>query len=70
MIANVFWIIYDDNFTRVGAMTGGGSKVSRKRMGSSVVHDVTPEQLKAMEEKLEEQTKRLEVLMYLPFDFT
>ena len=42
-------------------MTGGGSKVSRGRMGSSIVHDVTPEQLKELERKLEVQTKRLEV---------
>lgn len=42
-------------------MTGGGSKVSKGRMGSSIAHDVTPQQLQEMENKLEEQTKRLEV---------
>ncbi|CAB4004811.1 structural maintenance of chromosomes 4-like [Paramuricea clavata] len=43
-----------------GAMTGGGSKVSRGRMGSSIVHDVTPQQLQELERKLEVQTNRLE----------
>ena len=43
-------------------MTGGGSKVSRGRMGSSIVHDVTPQQLQELETKLEAQSNRLEVL--------
>jgi hypothetical protein len=45
----------------LGAMSGGGSKVAKGRMGSSIVHDVTPQQLQELERKLEGQTKRLEV---------
>ena len=49
-------------FVPAGAMTGGGSKVAKGRMGSSIVHDVTPQQLQELERKLEGQTNRLEVL--------
>lgn len=42
-------------------MTGGGSKVVKGRMGSSIVHDITPQQLQELERKLEKQTDRLEV---------
>ena len=51
-----------------GAMTGGGSKVSRGRMGSSIVHDVTPRQLQELERQLGAQTSRLEVLYVIVFD--
>lgn len=55
-------------------MTGGGTKVSRGRMGSSVVQNVTPQELKELEKKLEAQTRRLEVfnttnIVKTPFSF-
>lgn len=46
-------------------MTGGGSKISKGRMGSSIAHDITPQQLAEMEKELDAQTKRLEVLIFL-----
>ena len=45
-------------------MTGGGSKVSRGRMGSSIVQDITPKQLQELERNLEGQTSSLEVRYY------
>lgn len=42
-------------------MSGGGNKVVKGRMGSSIVSDVNPNQLKAMEKTLEKETKAAEV---------
>ena len=44
-------------------MSGGGNKVVKGRMGSSIVSDVSPEQLETMEKILEKETKRAEVCM-------
>lgn len=43
-----------------GTMSGGGNKVVKGRMGSSIVSDVNPNQLKAMEKTLEKETKAAE----------
>ncbi|XP_067017263.1 structural maintenance of chromosomes protein 4-like isoform X2 [Acropora muricata] len=43
-----------------GTMSGGGNKVVKGRMGSSIVSDVSPDQLEAMERKLEKETKTAE----------
>lgn len=48
-----------------GTMSGGGNKVVKGRMGSSIVSDVSPDQLEAMERKLEKETKTAEV-EYVP----
>ena len=48
-------------------MTGGGSKVSRGRMGSGIVPGVTPQQLQELEKKLEAQNNRLQVLYVILF---
>lgn len=47
-------------------MSGGGNKVVKGRMGSSIVSDVSPEQLETMEKFLEKETKTAEVCMQLP----
>ena len=44
-------------------MSGGGNKVVKGRMGSSIVSDVSPEQLEAMEKTLDKETKTAEVRM-------
>lgn len=44
-----------------GTMSGGGNKVVKGRMGSSIVSDISPDQLEAMERKLEKETKKTEV---------
>ena len=42
-------------------MSGGGNKVVKGRMGSSIVADISPDQLEAMEKTLEKETKTAEV---------
>ena len=42
-------------------MSGGGNKVVKGRMGSSIMSDVNPDQLEAMEKTLEKETKAAEV---------
>ena len=42
-------------------MSGGGNKVVKGRMGSSIRSDVSPDQLEAMEKTLEKETKAAEV---------
>ena len=49
-----------------GTMSGGGNKVVKGRMSSSIVSDVSPEQLETMEKFLEKETKTAEVCMQLP----
>lgn len=44
-----------------GTMSGGGNKVVKGRMGSSIVSDVNPDQLEQMEKTLEKETKTAEV---------
>ena len=48
-----------------GTMSGGGNKVVKGRMGSSIVSDVSPDQLEAMERILEKETNTAEV-EYVP----
>ncbi|KAJ7381328.1 Structural maintenance of chromosomes protein 4 [Desmophyllum pertusum] len=43
-----------------GTMSGGGNKVVKGRMGSSIMSDVNPDQLEAMEKTLEKETKAAE----------
>lgn len=50
-------------FWSEGTMSGGGNKVVKGRMGSSIVSDVSPEQLETMEKILEKETKTAEVCM-------
>lgn len=38
---------FSSSFTALGTMTGGGGKVMKGRMGSSVVTDVSPEEVSA-----------------------
>lgn len=38
---------FSSSFTASGTMTGGGGKVMKGRMGSSVVTDVSPEEVSA-----------------------
>lgn len=38
---------FSSSFTALGTMTGGGNKVMKGRMGSSVVTDVSPEEVSA-----------------------
>lgn len=42
-------------------MSGGGTKVSKGRMGSNIDSEVTPQQLQEMERELEAQTNCLKV---------
>ena len=42
-------------------MSGGGNKVVKGRMGSSIRSDVSPDQLEAMEKTLDKETKAAEV---------
>jgi len=42
-------------------MSGGGNKVVKGRMGSSIRSDVSPDQLEAMEKTLEKETRTAEV---------
>ena len=48
-------------FASEGTMSGGGNKVVKGRMGSSILSDVNPDQLEAMEKTLEKETKTAEV---------
>lgn len=48
-------------FACEGTMSGGGNKVVKGRMGSSIVSDVSPDQLEAMEKTLDKETKTVEV---------
>jgi len=48
-------------FSTLGTMSGGGNKVVKGRMGSSIRSDVSPDQLEAMEKTLEKETKAAEV---------
>ncbi|EDO40646.1 predicted protein [Nematostella vectensis] len=43
-----------------GTMSGGGTRVAKGRMCSSFVSDVSPQQLKSMEQKLEQEEKATE----------
>lgn len=47
-------------------MSGGGNKVVKGRMGSSIISDVNPDQLEAMEKTLEKETKAAEVQDAMP----
>lgn len=42
-------------------MSGGGNKVVKGRMSSSIVSDVSPDQLETMQKDLEIETKTVEV---------
>ena len=44
-----------------GTMSGGGSRVSKGRMCSAFVSDVTPEQLTRMEQKMQKESSSVEV---------
>ena len=44
-----------------GTMSGGGGRVSKGRMCSSFVSDVTPEQLSRMERTMEKENNAVEV---------
>lgn len=54
-------------FSFKGTMSGGGNKVVKGRMGSSIMSDVNPDQLEAMEKTLEKETKAAEVQNVVPF---
>ena len=45
-----------------GTMSGGGSRVSRGRMSSKLVSEVTPQQLAKLEQKFKSDEKALQVL--------
>lgn len=51
-------------FERIGTMSGGGNRVSKGRMCSSFVSDVSPKQLVDMEKKLEHSKQESEVHVY------
>ncbi len=43
-------------------MSGGGGKVSRGRMSSKLVNDLSPQQLAELEQKLRSKQKALQVI--------
>ena len=55
------WLVCLVVFLPQGTMSGGGNKVVKGRMGSSIRSDVSPDQLEAMEETLEKETRTAEV---------
>lgn len=57
----MFWFVCLVTFLLQGTMSGGGNKVVKGRMGSSIRSDVSPDQLEAMEKTLEKETRVAEV---------
>ena len=53
-------------FPCAGAMSGGGSRVSKGRMKSSIPSDVSPAELKAMETELAQLEKKAPVGFVAP----
>lgn len=57
----MFWFVCLVIFLLQGTMSGGGNKVVKGRMGSSIRSDVSPDQLEAMEKTLGKETRVAEV---------
>lgn len=57
----MFWFVCLVVFPPQGTMSGGGNKVVKGRMGSSIRSDVSPDQLEAMEKTLEKEIRAAEV---------
>ena len=55
------WLVCLVVFLPQGTMSGGGNKVVKGRMGSSIRSDVSPDHLEAMEKTLEKETRTAEV---------